>query len=393
MNIFEDTDIKSNIENFRKQWIGNEEIILWNSNYDKKIVDKINWEGNNWGKDYFMISTSGSTGIPKIIVASKERASRMCETIVNYQGIMECKDIIVSLPLTYSYAFVNQFLIADLYSKNLIVTEGLSNPSNFIEKIQSSVDSMICLVGSQLSILEKHISDKTFNNVKVLNFAGGRYPHSKISLLRDIFPNAQIYNNYGCTEAVPRLSITESNKVLRSNHIGKPIKGVSMRIDQDNELFFKSEYKALGILSFEGSSWKRSDLTEWTRTGDKASYAENEGYTLIGRTCDSFKRYGEFVRPEIITQYFSKKFDHDCYYYIDEDKNQEVGLVILLETEVNPVLIRDTLREYVRQHNRSMLPLRIEFLEQLPRLPNGKVPMLNLSMIEKLNPQALWKLI
>ena len=66
--------------------------------------------------------------------------------------------------------------------------------------------------------------------MKIINFAGGRFPYQELQSIQQIFPNAEIFNNYGCTEAVPRLTVTSSTNMSAHNDIGRPLEGVELRV-------------------------------------------------------------------------------------------------------------------------------------------------------------------
>ena len=66
---------------------------------------------------------------------------------------------------------------------------------------------MICLIGAQVPLLIEYYAGHVFSGVIRVHFAGGRFPAERLGDLHQIFPNAQIFNNYGCAEALPRLTL------------------------------------------------------------------------------------------------------------------------------------------------------------------------------------------
>src|SRR4051812_16810887 len=59
---------------------------------------------------HFALLTSGSTGEPKLIVGERSRSERLARALHELQGNDVAARAIVALPLTYSFAFVNQWL-------------------------------------------------------------------------------------------------------------------------------------------------------------------------------------------------------------------------------------------------------------------------------------------
>lgn len=393
LSILTDKSIKRNSQSLVSYSNKSEPFLLWNSikDLDPSLLNRLSSDysrGLFEGK--FLLSTSGSTGHPKVVVASHQRARELCAQLNISQGLHTCSDIIVALPLSYSFAYINQFLISILYNKKLIITNGLLQPSDLIDTIRQSRDSMICLVGSQYNILRKFIINETFENVRVVNFAGGKFPFQYLAEINHIFSNAEIFNNYGCTEAVPRLSITNSRHLSHPSDIGEPLHGISFSIDSNQQLLFKSKYQALGVYSVSNQNVSYHHLNGWVSTGDRASLYGNS-YRINGRLIDSFKRYGEFVRPDIVLTFFTTKLNVDFYHYIQDDRNNEQGIVLVTEFEISPIIIRNALKKFVSEYSRVYLPLRLEYVSDIPRLSNGKVAMLDANTISSLSPKILWE--
>lgn len=66
---------------------------------------------------------------------------------------------IVSFPLTYPYAFVNQWVWSTVFSRKLVFTSGLSNPSVLLHTLAEESNSMFFMVGSQVALFRRIIKD------------------------------------------------------------------------------------------------------------------------------------------------------------------------------------------------------------------------------------------
>ncbi len=75
--------------------------------------------------DHFCLLTSGSTGAPKLIIGRKSNAEDLARVLHVAQDSEPVRETIVSLPLTYCYAFVNQWLWSRTLNRKLIPTAGL----------------------------------------------------------------------------------------------------------------------------------------------------------------------------------------------------------------------------------------------------------------------------
>lgn len=294
--------------------------------------------------NHFCLLTSGSTGAPKLTVGSRARAERLCSVLHEAQQSEPVRSTNVMLPLAYCYAFVNQWLWARVYGRSF----------------SDANDTMLCLVGPQARLILDANSGRRFERVIRLHFAGGRFPQELLSQLRETFPNAKIFNNYGCAEAMPRLAIREATASDNAAVIGRAIKGVELSLSPSGELLFRSEYGAVAQIS--GDTLEL--LSGWTPTGDLALQADDGQWQLLGRANEVFKRYGEKVSiPQVLSTI-------DGAAYREKDQSGEDGYVLVITDAAQLPSILSTLREcYPRTH----WPLRIEHLPDLPRLPNAKI--------------------
>ena len=134
----------------------------------------------NYRTDHFVLMTSGSTVAPKLIVAKKSRAERLTEVIHAAQENEPVQETIACLPLSYSYAFVNQWLWANHLRRRLVPTDGFSRPDELRKALDNAHDAMICMVGIQLPLLLSLFGAHKFPGIIRLNFAGGRFPQERL---------------------------------------------------------------------------------------------------------------------------------------------------------------------------------------------------------------------
>jgi acyl-CoA synthetase (AMP-forming)/AMP-acid ligase II len=158
-------------------------------------------------EDHFILLTSGTTGEPKLVIGHRERATNLARYLDAAQEGEAVRATVCLLPLTYCYAFVNQWLWSRTMERELVMTDGFSRPAELEAALASTEASMICLVGAQLPLLRQNLPDAVFENVLRVHFAGGRFPQEQLDDLATRFPSATVFNNYGCAEAMPRLSL------------------------------------------------------------------------------------------------------------------------------------------------------------------------------------------
>ena len=225
-----------------------------------------------YSADHFALLTSGSTGRPKLIVGRRQRAEHLARILHDVQDSECVEETIVALPLTYCYAFVNQWLWARVHDRRLVMTEGLSRPDRLGQTLAEASNAMLCLVGAQVPMLLHHFGGTSFPGVLRLHFAGGQFPQRFLPDLRQMFPECTIFNNYGCAEAMPRLTLRRADAANEAHHVGWPLPGVELRATPVGELHFRSIYGAVGQVDETGFSPIEGET--WVPTGDLACQGE-----------------------------------------------------------------------------------------------------------------------
>ncbi len=336
--------------------------------------------------DHFGLLTSGSTGSPKLVIANRDRASRLVNVIHAEQALEAVQETIVALPLTYSYAFVNQWLWSHVNRREMVVTGGLAKPDEFRKALEDANQAMICLVGSQVPMLLSTFKDHTFPGVTRINFAGGRFPQESLPKLKEIFPAARIFNNYGCAEAMPRLAIRSAEASDSYANIGKPISGVALRRSESGEITFRSDYAA--VAAIEGERIHTFANGMWLGTGDVGEEDSSGNWMLTGRLSEVFKRYGEKISLQSVVGVVQRHWSGLAYCYLEIDAMGEQGYVLAISPLPCDQDLRAVLLAIRKSLPRAAWPLRIVSVDRVPLLENGKVDVCRAST--RGNESVLW---
>lgn len=336
---------------------------------------------------HFVLATSGSTGDVKLVVGEKARCTRMATEIHSAQICGPVHETLCTLPLSYSYALVNQWVWAQTMGKVFRKTLGFSNPADFSQAIFNSENAMICIVASQLPVFHKCFAEISFPSVIRLNFAGERFPQEELPFIRKLFPNAEIFNNYGCTEAMPRLTIRHADDSDDASNIGRPLPGIELRADEEGRLLFRSPYGAVATISEDGL--KRIGPDDWVETGDFGEQCADGTWRVLGRTNSVFKRFGEKVSVSRVVDELRGAWDGEIVGYTGEDPAGAPGWSLVLAPEPAGEEVRKILLALREAYTRPHWPIRIESMASLPRLPNGKIDLQALKDAE--NKKLHWR--
>lgn len=319
---------------------------------------------------HFGLLTSGSTGEPKLVIGERSRAERLAQCIHQAQALSCVRSTVLALPLSYSYAFVNQWLWSRVRGVPLVPTRGFADPASFFAAMDESPDSMVCLVGSQVPLLRRLVpTGHTFDQVVRLNFAGGTFPQHDLPWLHKLFPNATMFNNYGCTEALPRLAVRAASKSTDAACIGWPLPGVELDADETGALRFRSDYGAVAVVT--GAGPHRFEPGEWIPTGDLGKRAA-DGWALIGRASEVFKRHGEKVSLVTLLHVVREAWPGSAALFPEVDPQGEPGCVLVLAPEPTAADARTVLLALRNRFRRPHWPLRVEGTSEIPLLSSGK---------------------
>ncbi|HEX6880780.1 MAG TPA: AMP-binding protein [Terriglobales bacterium] len=320
---------------------------------------------------HFILMTSGSTGQPKLIVAKKSRAERLVEVIHAAQDDEPAQETIACLPLSYSYAFVNQWLWSHHIRRRLIQTDGFTRPDELKSALDAASEAMLCMVGVQVPLLRSLFGVHSFPGIIRLNFAGGRFPQEQLDNLRQIFPSAEVFNNYGCAEAMPRLTIRRANEADQAANIGRPLPGIELRTGDDDQLLFRSPFRAVAFI--EGDAFRAIADDEWIETGDLGRAANHGMWVLLGRKSEVFKRFGEKISLPALQSAVQRVWHGELAFYRETDSMGENGHIMVLAPHPDKDQLKAIMMELRRDFARPHWPLRVESTDRLPRLPNNKV--------------------
>jgi long-chain acyl-CoA synthetase len=322
-------------------------------------------------EDHFVLLTSGSTGRPKLVIGARSRAERLAMAIHAAQDNDLAARAVVALPLSYSFAFVNQWVWATVHERELVPTAGLGDPPALRRALAGARDAMLCLVGVQSALMGAAFEGEVFDGVRRLHFAGGRFPQGQLPALRRMFPHAEITNNYGCAEAMPRLTVRAADAHELGANVGRPLPGIELRADDAQLLRFRSVYGAVAV--FEDGRLREIGAADWVPSGDLAEREDDGTWRLLGRTGEVFKRHGEKVSTVQLLETVGQVWSAQAATYPDRDRSGEPGYVLVLAPMPDRAGVRALLGAIRSRHMRAQWPLRVEGCDTLPRLANGKV--------------------
>lgn len=380
MKILRELEFRTNLEGLDAAWEDPETFLFLpekSAVQDDWLNKRLEQIPDDFRRHHFILLTSGSTGEPKLVIGLRAKAVALARELHKEQDSEAVQTAVCLLPLTYCYSFVNQWLWARVHDRELITTDGFARPDSLAEALASTHASMVCLVGAQVPMFQQHFPDQQFSQVIRVHFAGGRFPQEQLNQVERLFPSAKIYNNYGCAEAMPRLTLRRARDADDAADVGRPLNGIRLRVNGEGVLTFQSPFSAVAFS--DASGFQQVNDSTWIPTGDLAEQLPNEHWRILGRRGEVFKRFGEKISLSNLLRAVGAAWPKGAAFYKDRDPTGEEAHVLILAPHPDKQQLRAILMGLRKDFPRTHWPLRIESVEAFPTLHNGKTDLLALA--------------
>jgi long-chain acyl-CoA synthetase len=195
---------------------------------------------------------------------------------------------------------------------------------------------------------------------------------------------APVLEGYGLSETSPAASFNHPDRVRKPGSVGTPIRGVQMRIVDDNGA--EVPHGQTGEIVIRGHNvmkgyWRRPEETSaairdgWFRTGD-IGRVDQDGYVyIVDRKKDLIIRGGYNVYPREIEEVL---YEHPAVAEAavvaipHPELGQEVAAAVVLKpgAHVTPEELRDHVKTQVAAYK---YPRVVWITDALPKGPSGKI--------------------
>ncbi|MBJ2122289.1 AMP-binding protein [Arthrobacter sp. MSA 4-2] len=246
-----------------------------------------------------LVSTSGSTGSPKLVRLSHENLQSNAEAIAGYLAIGPEDRAATTLPLSYCYGLsvINSHL---LQGAGLVLTDLSVVDPCFWELVRAHGVSSFAAVPYTFELLERvGFADLELPSLRYITQAGGRLAPEQVRRYASLGAERgwDLFVMYGATEATARMAYLPPD--LAASHpgtIGIAVPGGAFRIDpvpglDDGELVYTGPNVMLGYAEAPADLALGRTVQE-LRTGDLARRHPNGLYEVVGRRSRFLKIVG-----------------------------------------------------------------------------------------------------
>jgi acyl-CoA synthetase (AMP-forming)/AMP-acid ligase II len=333
-----------------------------------------------------VLFTSGTSGDPKGVIISHENVLASCAAIATYLDYFNNNSAAVVLPLHYSYGLLSQVLCQLMVGGFSRLFPNFRNLLRFQEVVNQHQLKSFCGVPSTYAILGRinKLSKLQMPDVQVLCTAGAAMNQTLYPDVKEIFPNATLFNNYGMTEATPRISyVDDKDPRFHQGSCGRLMDGMEAKIIDPDDQAEKGDNE-VGMLVVKGPNITKGYLNEpektkraftsdgYLITGDMARISEGHIYVL-GRRDDMFNVGGEKVSPLEIEKVLNDMTEVEVSAVIGVD-DPNLGKVPVAFLVLREEIKRSQLSAYLSDRlNRWAIPFRYYSVTELPMTNNGKI--------------------
>jgi acyl-coenzyme A synthetase/AMP-(fatty) acid ligase len=361
----------------------------------------------------FMLTTSGSTGLPKVVPLPAEAVDRFTDWAAEQFEIGPGTVVANYAPLNFDLCLLDIWTTLKHGGTVAVVDQDKATQSAYLADL---VDGAKVDVLQAVPMLYRLLLDvareegRDFANVKHVITTGDKIPPSTLEALPELFPNARFYNIYGCTETndsfIHEFEGLADGDVPSNVPIGKPLPGVKTLILTEDgpalegtgtgELLVWTPFQTRGYLntSLNPEKFGAHPLGEpgltYYRSGDIVQVHEGGTLTLEGRADFYVKVRGVRVSTQVVEQAILEHPDVvECAVVAVPDDLAGKKLHAVIRREQDSKLNSLTLRKHCAERlARTEMPSTIEFVtEPLPKTSTGKVDRKRvLAQLEEMSP-------
>ena len=324
------------------------------------------------------LTTSGSTGSPKLVRLSERNLQSNAESIAEYLHIDENERPVTTLPMYYSYGMsvINSHLIK---GATILLTDKAVMQREFWSFIKEQKATSIAGVPYTYEMLKRlRFFRMDLPELKTMIQAGGKLNAAYVKEFVEFAEQngKEFIVMYGQTEAAPRMSYLPFDKAVEKNaSIGIAIPGGELSVvdadgivieepDVDGELLYKGENVCLGYAEVREDLMKDDENHGVLHTGDIARHDADGYFYITGRMKRFVKVWGNRTNLDA-TEQLVKAITPNCACAGVDD------LITVFVTEEG---LEETIKNLlVEKTGFNPRAFQVRVIDQIPVKTSGKI--------------------
>jgi acyl-CoA synthetase (AMP-forming)/AMP-acid ligase II len=316
-----------------------------------------------------MLSTSGSTGSPKLVRLTRRNLASNAEAIAQYLNLTSEERPITALPMAYSYGL-------SVIGSHLSVGASIVLTENGVlrREFWDAVDRYRCTSFAGVPytyqmLLQAGLLKSKGASLRTLTQAGGRLDERAIEQVYRLALDRgwRFFVMYGQTEATARISYVPFERLgEKLGSVGIPAPGGSFHVDgEEGELIYCGPNVMMGYAEIREDLARGDEMRGVLRTGDLARMDE-EGYCYItGRLKRFLKLFGKRLNLDDVERILTARIDSPVVCFGRDDR-----LVCAVRDPAEPDAVARAACEIFALPKTAVKAIAVE---QFPLLVNGKL--------------------
>ncbi len=332
-----------------------------------------------------ILYTAGTTAMPKGVLLTHGNLIWNAFHLITANSITNRDVVLHPSPLFHSAALGR--MMAVMMMGGTFITLKKFDPERTLRLIQDQRVTMMAAAPTMYHSLFQvsDVDDYELGSVRACVSGASQLQPDLLEGFKNYFSNAQLFNMYGLTEASPSCTVLAPELAFKKpGSVGKPVPGVELRlVDDDGKDVEQGE---VGEIIVRGpnvttSYWNSPEATAetirggWLHTGDMARTDDEGDVYIVDRKKDIIITGGENVyslEVENVLRSHPKVSEVAVIGLPDEKWGESICAVVVLrkgEKATREELVDHCLESLARYKK----PRSIEFVDELPKNPAGKV--------------------
>lgn len=340
----------------------------------------------------YIVFTSGSTGVPKGVVACHRSVIDYIEQLSETLGFSEDTIFGNQTPLYFDACLKELYPTLKFGATTYLVPKSLFMfPMKLVDYLNEHRINTVCWVVSALTMISgfKVLEKKIPEYLHTIAFGSEVFPIRQFNLWKAALPNARFTNLYGPTEATGMSCFFHVDREFGEDEVipvGAPFAntGILLLSEDDREvapgevgeICIRGTCLTMGYYRMPEKTaecFVQNPLNDAYpeliyRTGDLGRYNERGELVFVSRKDYQIKHMGhriELQEIEVVASMHPQVASSCAVYHGEKDK-----IVLFYVGEAEPGVLAAFLKEKLPRY---MIPNRMERMELLPLTPNGKI--------------------
>jgi len=318
-----------------------------------------------------VLFTSGTTGRSKGAMSAHRQALDVARAWASLGEVTEADRYLVINPFFHSFGY-KAGILACLLTGATIVPQATFDVPAVANLVRAE---RITVLPGPPTIYQTMLDlpDADLSSLRLAVTGAATVPVPLVERMQQEF--GTVLTAYGLTEAVVATMCTPADDAATvATTCGRPTAGFELRIGDQGEILLRGPNVMLGYLDDPAATAAAIDADGWLHTGDVGRVDERGYLTITDRLKDMYISGGFNVYPAEVEQALARLpgVAESAVVGVPDQRLGEVGKAYVVRRD--PALsTADILAHCKRELANYKVPRAVEFRDELPRNPSGKV--------------------